>query len=394
MRVPSVLILGTRGIPAAHGGFETFAEKLALFLQERGWAVGVYCQGEGARTGGRFRSEYWNGIELIHVAVAASGPLGTLEFDHFCVQHAGSRDAVCLVLGYNGAVFLPWLRLKRRKLITNMDGIEWRRPKWPRPVKAWFWVNEWIAAWSSHRLVADHPIIADHLATRRPRRAIATIPYGGEPLLSAPTAPLAELGLEPGRYFVSIARIEPDNNILTIVEAFSQCRRDARLVVLGNVQRDNAYHRSVLAAASEEVLFPGAIYEAATVQALRFHARAYLHGHTVGGTNPSLVEALWAGSAVIAHDNPYNRGTAGDAQAYFSDATSCAELIHRYLHDDLAWKRARDGARAQAQGFDWTAILSAYEDELLRLGGFDRVSALGTEDTVEGTFAGLATGAP
>ncbi len=395
MHIPSVLILGTRGIPAAHGGFETFAEKLALFLVERGWAVGVYCQSDGPRSGRRFRTEHWNGIELIHVEVASDGPLGTLEFDHFCVQHAGRRDAVCLVLGYNGAVFLPWLRLKGRKLLTNMDGIEWRRPKWSFPVKAWFWVNEWIAAWASHRLVADHPIIADHLATRRPRKAIATIPYGGDPVLSAPTAPLAGLGLEPGRYLVSIARIEPDNNILTIVEAFSQSRRNAKLVVLGRFDADNPYHRSVRAAASDEVVFPGAIYDVATVQALRFHARVYLHGHTVGGTNPSLVEALWAGSAVIAHDNPYNRGTAGKAQAYFSDAASCSELIGRLLSDDLAWMRARDGARARAQGFDWTAILQAYEGEMMRLGGFDRVPARGTGEasTADGDFGGFATGA-
>ncbi len=132
------------------------------------------------------------------------------------------------------------------------------------------------------------------------------------------------LGLEPDRYLVSIARIEPDNNILTLVEAFSRRPRGLRLVVLGTLNVGNPYHRAVEAAASAEVLFPGAIYEAEPVQALRVHARAYLHGHTVGGTNPSLVEALWAGNAVIAHDNPFNRGTAGDGQFYFSDAETAA----------------------------------------------------------------------
>jgi hypothetical protein len=138
------------------------------------------------------------------------------------VRDAARREAVSLVLGYNGAVFLPYLRLAGRKILTNMDGIEWRRPKWSFPVRAWFWLNEWIAAWSSNRLVADHPVIADHLATRRPRSATAMIPYGGVPIASAPTAPLARLGLESGRYLVSIARIEPDNWILTMFEAFSR----------------------------------------------------------------------------------------------------------------------------------------------------------------------------
>ncbi|GJE41175.1 DUF1972 domain-containing protein [Methylobacterium soli] len=371
---PSLLILGTRGVPAAHGGFETFAEKLALFLTGRGWKVGVYCQDEVETVGERFRSTDWNGIEQIHVAVGSRGPRATLEFDYHCVRHAAERDSVCLVLGYNGAVFLPLLRRRGRKIITNMDGLEWRRPKWSLPVRAYFWVNEWIAAWTSHRLVADHPAIAGHLATRRSRDAIATILYGGDPVGAAPASALEPLGLEPGRYMTSIARIEPDNNILPIVEAFSRKRRDAKLVVLGTVNPANRYHRRVRAAASEEVIFPGAIYEAETVKALRYHARAYLHGHSVGGTNPSLVEALWAGNAVIAHDNPFNRGTAGADQAYFHDAASCSAQIETLLTDDLALKRARDAAVKQAAAFAWLPVLEAYERELLQLGGYDQVS--------------------
>lgn len=366
---PTLLILGTRGIPANHGGFETFAEKLALFLVDR-WNVKVYCQHDVERVEERVRSEIWNGIELIHVQVASTGPRATLEFDLHCVLDSARREGVCLVLGYNSAVFLPILRLFRRPILTNMDGIEWRRPKWSPAVRAWFWVNEWIAAWTSHRLVADHPVIADHLATRRPRRAIVTIPYGGNPVTSASDAPLRGLGLEPGRYMVSIARIEPDNNILTLVKAFSRRPRNAKLVVLGTLDDSIAYHREVRAAASDEVIFPGAIYDPATVEALRFHARAYLHGHTVGGTNPSLVEALWAGSPVVAHDNPFNRIVAGDTQAYFTSVEDCERRIAQYLADDEVVRRAREGARRQATHYAWEDILSHYEDELRALGGY------------------------
>ncbi|KQP34644.1 glycosyl transferase [Methylobacterium sp. Leaf102] len=365
---PALLILGTRGLPADHGGFETFAERLALFLVARGWSVGVYCQDEVETVTERFRSETWRGIELIHVQVATRGPKATLDFDYRCVRHAAERDAVSLVLGYNGAVFLPLLRLAGRRIITNMDGIEWRRPKWSLPVRAWFWVNEWIAAWSSHHLVADHPAIADHVATRRSRSAISTIPYGGDPVTDAPRAPLAAFGVEPGRFLVSICRIEPDNNILTIVEAFSRKRRDAKLVVVGELRDDNPYHRRIRAAASADVVFPGAIYEAGIVGALRFHARAYLHGHTVGGTNPSLVEALWAGSAIIAHDNPFNSVTAGADQSYFRDADGCEAEITRLLDDDAALDRARAGARRQALNFTWTDILEAYETMIRQVG--------------------------
>ena len=375
---PKLLILGTRGLPAAHGGFETFAERAALYMVERGWDVGVYCQDEVDDVVDRVTTEMWRGIELIRVAVASRGPRATLEFDYHCTVHAARSEGVCLVLGYNGAVFLPLLRWRGRPIITNMDGIEWRRPKWSLPVKAWFWVNEWIAAWSSHRLVADHPAIADHLATRRPRDAIVTIPYGGDPVADASAEPLASLGVAPGRYMVSIARIEPDNNILTLVEAFSRQRRDAKLVVLGKLDVAVPYHAAVLSAAGEEVMFPGAIYDQDIVKALRFHARAYLHGHTVGGTNPSLVEALAAGCAVIAHDNRYNRGTAGEDQHYFADPEGCAAAIATLFADDAALARCRAAARRQAAGFDWTHILEAYECEVGALAAVRRATAPGT----------------
>ena len=367
---PSLLILGTRGVPAAHGGFETFAENLALFLVARGWHVGVYCQEEVKAVRQRIRSENWQGIERICVQVSSQGPRATLDFDWHCVRDAATRGrSTCLVLGYNGAVFLPYLRLKGRKIITNMDGIEWRRPKWSLPVRAWFWINEWIAAWSSDRLIADHPLIADHLATRRPRSATVTIPYGGVPVYQAPEEPVRALGLKPNRYFVSIARIEPDNNILPIVTAFSRKPRDAKLVVLGALNDSVAYHRQIRDAASADVVFPGAIYDPAIVQALRFHARAYIHGHTVGGTNPSLVEALWAGNAVIAHDNPYNRWTAGEAGLFFTEVDDCERWIEAMLTNDDLVARCRSAARSRAQNlFRWSDILSAYEREFQALG--------------------------
>lgn len=367
---PTLLILGTRGIPAAHGGFETFAERLALFLVARNWNVGVYCQDNVAAVpaGGRVTRTQWNGIDLIHVAVASTGPASALEFDWHCVRDAAKRDGLCLVLGYNGALFLPWLRLMGKKILTNMDGIEWKRPKWRFPVKAWFWINEWIAAWTSQRLVADHPAIADHVATRRNRSAIAMIPYGGIEILDAPDAPVRAMGLEPGKYFISIARIEPDNSVLMMVEAFSRRPRGMKLVVLGKLEAGNGYHRAIRAAAKAEVLFPGAIYEVEKLAALRFHARAYVHGHTVGGTNPSLVEALWAGNAVIAHDNPYNRWTAGEAGVFFAGPDEFERRIELFMADDAAVSRAGAAARRRAAAqFGWTDILEAYENEALTL---------------------------
>lgn len=360
----SVLILGTRGVPANHGGFETFAQRFALFLVDRGWNVTVYCQEDVDKVVKPFIEDKWRGVNRIRVQVAGSGPRATLEFDWLCVRDAAKRPGLCLVLGYNTGFLIPYLRLRGRKVLTNMDGIEWRRPKWNRAIRAWFWVNERIAVWSSHRLVADHPAIAAHLATRGSAKSTVVIPYGGDPVYQAPERPARDLGLTPGRYLISIARIEPDNNILTLVEAFSRARRDAKLVVLGDLREDNPYHRSVRAAASDEVVFPGGLYDPHITRSLRFHCRAYLHGHIVGGTNPSLVEALWAGNAVVAHDNVYNRWTAGDAALFFNDTAACEDALARILRDDVLVRRLSTAARARAQAaFRWTDVCFAYERE-------------------------------
>ena len=368
---PRVLILGTRGVPAAHGGFESFAEKLSLFLVERGWRVTVYCQHDVAQVTQRFAVDTWRGVERVTVQVAEQGARGTISFDWHATQHASREDGVCLVLGYNTAMFMALLRWRGKKILINMDGIEWKRPKWSVSVRAWFYLNEWLGAWLGHRLVADHPAIEDHLATRRPRGAIAMIPYGGDEVVAVSAGPVTALGLTPQKYLVSIARIEPDNSILPMVQAFSRKARSSKLVVLGKLEPDNAYHAAVKAAASDDVLFPGAIYDKAAVQALRLHARAYCHGHTVGGTNPSLVESLWCGNAVLAHRNRFNQWTAGAEQFFFADTDECERMIERILADDIAVARAARMARLRAAtDFVWTDILSAYQRELAALGDY------------------------
>ncbi|GGE10587.1 hypothetical protein GCM10011390_32060 [Aureimonas endophytica] len=359
------MILGTRGIPAAHGGFETFAEHLALFLVDRGWKVGVYCQDQRAVSGSRLMTETWRGIDLLHVAVPSEGPLSTLVFDWHCVRDAARRDAVNLVLGYNGAAFLPYLRLHGRRVVTNMDGIEWRRAKWGMAAKTWFWTNEWIAAWTSHRMIADHPAIADHLATRRARAATAMIPYGSDMVTDAPVEPVTALGLSPQDYLVSIARLEPDNSILPMVEGFSRRPRGKKLAVLGNLDPAIPYHRALLDAAGPEVVFTGGLYDPAQVQALRFHAFTYLHGHTVGGTNPSLVESLAAGNAVIAHDNAFNRWTAGAAARFFRTGDEFVAALEARLAERREPGEVRAIAWREAARFDWPSVLGAYEAQLL-----------------------------
>ena len=356
-------ILGTRGVPAGHGGFETFAERLALHLVERGWEVSVYCQVAG---NGALAEDYWRGVRRVLIPVATPGAPGTAVFDWRATLHASRCAGAALVLGYNTAVFCALLRLRRRPTVINMDGIEWRRAKWSAPMKAWFWLNERLGCRLGHRLVADNPGIADHLATRVGRKKIEMIPYGADAVAAADPAPVRALGLTPERYAIVIARPEPENSVLEIVRAFSRSRRRDKLVVLGDLTPNvNRYHAAIRHGAGEDVIFPGAIFDRRVVAALRCHARLYIHGHQVGGTNPSLVEALGAGNPVLARDNPFNRWVAGPSAAYFGSEDECAQAIDRLLGDDAALAAMSAAARRRhAERFDWSDVLRCYEELL------------------------------
>jgi len=356
-------ILGIRGIPAQHGGFETFAEKLSLYLIKSGWRVFVYCQEEGE---GPTSRSTWEGVDRIHIPVKRTGALGTVIFDWKATSHALSQDGLFLTLGYNTAIFNTMQRLKGQTNIINMDGIEWHRDKWGLIAKTWFWLNERAGCWVGNHLVADHPRIKEHLATRVSNKKITVIPYGGDDILHADASLLIPYGITAGEFSIIIARPEPENSFLEMVRAFSKSPRNHKLVVLGNfTPNSNDYHRKVMEAASKEVIFPGAIYEASAVQALRYFCRFYLHGHRVGGTNPSLVEAMGAGCAVVAHDNHFNRWVAGPDAAYFEDESACAALLEHLLTDFQAVERMKASSYARYQeNYTWDQVLSEYRDLL------------------------------
>ena len=359
-----VRILGTRGIPAAHGGFETFAEQLALYLVKRGWRVVVYCQEDGA---GPVVEDEWQGVERVRIPIDLAGPKGTVLFDWRVTAHAARFGDLCLTLGYNTAIFCALLRLNGVPNVINMDGIEWKRAKWGAIAKTWFWLNERAGCWLGNHLVADHPQIESHLQTRVSSQKISMIPYGADAVAEASTDPVYALGLIPDKFLTVIARPEPENSIFEMVKGFSTKPRGYQLALLGSYDEDNFYHRAIKAAASPEVSFIGAIYEKEVVQALRFHSAAYVHGHQVGGTNPSLVEALGAGNAVVAHDNRFNRWVAGDSALYFTCADSFSDRIDEVLSSpaQVAHLQRRGKDRFNAV-FAWSDVLKKYEDLLER----------------------------
>lgn len=361
---PTLRILGIRGIPAAHGGFETFAEKLALYLVAKGWRIIVYCQELGPR--GIVLDE-WQGIERVRIAVPGEGALGTMHFDLLSILHARKTKDPCLTLGYNTACFWPLLRFSGIYNIANMDGVEWRRAKWSKPVKAWFWLNDWFGCWTANHLIADHPEIKKLLLRRVRADKVTQIAYGADPSNASSPEPLAQYGLEPGQFMTLIARPEPENSVLECIAGFSRKPRGLKLVVLGEYGESHEYHQRVKAAASQEVAFLGAIYDKATVAALRGHCLAYLHGHQVGGTNPSLIEALGAGNAIVAHDNCFNRWVTDERALYFSDVDGADMAISRIIREpQLREEMEKASGRLFERRFSWRRILAEYEAVLTR----------------------------
>lgn len=357
-----VSILGTRGVPAQHGGFETFAARLAPYLAARGWAVSVYCQQEGS---GPVEQDEWQGVRRVHIPVLGDGPIATMRFDWRSVSHLlqERQDKLALTLGYNTAVFGARLRASGVVNVFNMDGLEWQRKKWGFVERAWLWFNERVGCLVGNHLIADHPAIGDHLATRVARKKITVIPYGADLVRSASEDCLGEYGLCPGEFVVLIARPEPENSVLEIVRAFSAKPRGIRLVVLGSYLETVDFHCQVRNCASDEVLFLGAVYDKDIVSALRFFSRAYVHGHRVGGTNPSLVEALGAGCPVIAHDNPFNKWVAGQSAFYFRTEEECSVAFEQIASasPEILADMKKGSYERYLEEFTWESILQKYE---------------------------------
>jgi len=360
----SLVILGIRGVPARYGGFETFAEQLCLYLISRNWKVTVYCQEVGH---GPISESNWEGVKRIHIPVRGKSPMSAVIFDLKSIIHSIRQDGIFLTLGYNTALFNILHRIFRKVNIINMDGFEWKRKKWGFLAKNWLWLNERCGCWFASHLIADHPQIAKHLATRVSDKKITMISYGGRDIIDAEESILQDYGIKKNEYALVIARPEPENSILEIVSAFSEKARGAKLIVLGTYDSvNNAYHRAIYQASSDEVVFLGSIYEHEKVGALRFFARVYVHGHQVGGTNPSLVEALAAGNAVVAHDNDFNRWVAKDSAIYFDGEASASKAFDQiFINDDLIESLKGKARENFNKNFQWETILSSYERLLL-----------------------------
>lgn len=363
MKYEKVLIIqGTRGIPAKHGGFETFAERFSEYMVSKGWRVIVYCQVDERSQVGNFD---WKGVSCINIFSSLKGALGTVYFDLISIIHSLRIKGIVLTLGYNTAIFNILYLIFFRANIINMDGIEWRRNKWSFFARFWLRVNEQIAIRVGKKLIADHPEISKYLEKYSSVDKILMIPYGADSIDSSLQLQnyWIDRGLKKLGYSVVIARPEPENSIYEIVHSFSKVRRNHKLVILGKfVPDENEYHRKVISAASPEVLFVGPVYDKDLLASLRSCCMYYLHGHQVGGTNPSLVEALGAGCAIIAHDNHFNRWVSDNAAIYFSTCNDLENIFDNFFIESESYHEMKNFSRIRHESqFQWISVFQKYE---------------------------------
>ncbi len=286
-----IALLGTRGIPANYGGFETFAEELSVRLAERGHEVTVYCRERtSAPTYRGVRLRYLPTVKHKYFDTVAHTALSTLDL----LRHR--FDAVLYCNAAN-AIFTIWPRLTGMPTALNVDGIERRRKKWNRAARAWYLISEWLATWCPSTVVTDAETIRDYYLERFGKRS-AFIPYGAELGAVANDDQVRALGVEPGRYILYVSRLEPENNALLVRQAFERIESDYKLVVVGDAPYAESYIRKVKSTADRRILFPGAIYGEGYRQ-LQSHCAAYVQATEVGGTHPALIEAMGRGALVL-----------------------------------------------------------------------------------------------
>lgn len=372
-RRPRVALLGSRGIPARYGGFETFADELAPRLAERGVDVTVFCE----QADGPAPTTYKD-VSLEYVSAKGPGPLGTILYDLRSVWRARKGFDAVYMLGYgvSFACFLP--RLSGSKVWINMDGVEWRRSKWNSLAKLYLRVMEKVAGWTANRLVFDNGALGEEVSARVGGHAEhSVLAYGAPVVESCDPSPLTDFNLEAAGYDLVLCRAEPENHLLEIIEAHERSDASVPLAVVANTDNDSEYSRKVLARASDRIRILGPVYDRKSVDALRFHSRLYLHGHSVGGTNPSLIEAMGSGAFVLAHDNPYNREVLADTGMFFKDVSSLEKQLRR-LEDLEFVERERSGSRARdrvLREYGWEELADRYASLMLTMTEFQPAEA-------------------
>lgn len=359
-----IAILGTRGIPNHYGGFEQYAELLATYLVRKGWEVTVYNSSDHP-----YQQSEYQGVQIRHIKdpEQSIGTVGQFLYDLRCILDTRKEHFdIVYQLGYTSSSVFNFLFPRGTLIVTNMDGLEWKRSKYNKAVQRFLRYAEKVAIKRSHHLIADSIGIQSYLREKYNAGAFysaytATIPDAYDPLLLQP------YHLEAGRYNLLIARLEPENNIETIIDAHISDAIQTPLVIIGNIHTQyGSYLVSRYAAYNGKIRFAGSIYDKVSLDSIRHYACIYFHGHSVGGTNPSLLEAMACGCHIMAHDNIFNRGVLEDAAWYFKDSATLRDLIIAYDGDipDFFAKAARHNTDRIRQVFSEDHIFAGLTKQL------------------------------
>jgi glycosyltransferase involved in cell wall biosynthesis len=359
-----VALVGTRGVPARYGGFETCVEEVGRRLAERGHDVVVYCRTAPGATGSPAREHL--GMRLVHLPAARKRSLETLSHTALSVGHLLThRVDAAVVFNAANAPLLPLVRAAGIPVATHVDGLEWKRAKWSGAGQRYYRGAEGLAVRWSDALIADAQGIADYYRSEFDA-GTELITYGA-PLLDVAADRLAELDLTARGYHLVVARFEPENHVHLAVEGYAASSARLPLVVVGSAPYADEYTARVHALGDERVRFLGGVYDQELLDQLYGNAATYLHGHSVGGTNPSLLRALGAGAATIAYDVSFNREVLGDSGTWFRTAADVTARIQEAEADPGATRRRGRAARQQAHRYDWDEVADRYEQLLRRL---------------------------
>lgn len=350
-----ISILGTVGIPASYGGFETLAENLARYHLNNNLPnqLIVYCSTKGSHA-----LQTCFGAELRYIPLGANG-VSSIFYDIVSLFSAvWNRNDVILLLGVSGAIALPLVRFfSSVRVITNIDGIEWQRDKWRGFAKHFLRFSEKMAVYFSHEVISDNSAIADYVK-RTYEVDSHVIAYGGDQAIAVDAAAVDEYKL-PESFAFSVCRIEPENNVHVILDAFSKLAAHT-LVIVGNW--NNSQYSCKLRerySSCNNLYLLDSIYDLGKLKSLRLRASFYVHGHSAGGTNPSLVEAMHFGKAVLAFDCDYNRRTTEDRALFFKDGEDLQHLI-KSLDKTAFEKVGQDLIDIANRRYTWHIIAGQY----------------------------------
>ncbi|MBG6111766.1 glycosyltransferase involved in cell wall biosynthesis [Flavobacterium sp. CG_9.10] len=351
-----IAILGTRGIPNYYSGFEQFAEFFSVFLVNKGQEVYVYNSHNHP-----FQEKLFHGVHIIHQNDPEHriGTFGQFIYDYNCIMDSRKRNFdIILQLGYTSNSIWSFLLPRKSIIITNMDGLEWKRTKYSKPVRQFLRFAERLAVVSSDYLVADSLGIQSILKEKYNKKS-TYIAYGAYPFKNTNESILLDYQLSKYKYNMIMARFEPENNLDMVLEGLVLSNIKTEIIVVGNHQTKYGVFLKNKFKEYSNIKFLGGIYNLDHLNNLRYYSNLYFHGHSVGGTNPSLLEAMASRALIISHDNIFNRAILQENAFYFSNAQEVKELFLT-VNKELDSNFVQNNFDTIVNEFNWDKINGDY----------------------------------